>query len=536
MLHTRVSRRRPLALIGLTGAVAVALSACAGSTGGGGDDGDDVIIATTDDVPTLDPAKCYSYYCSTILDNVGSTLVSYEPDETTVSPDLAAEEPDISDDGLTYTFTLREGVSFHDGSELTSDDVRFSLERARNINHPDGAAFLLEGIDSIDTPDERTVKIQLEEPDITFESKLAYNVATVVSSDSYDAPDEQLPEDVDIDTYEDYVNEDLVSTGPYSLEDHRPDESIELSAFDNYFDDEPENDRVLVNFYAESAQMVNALEAGEVDVAFRELTPEQRTSLENNDQIKTIDGDGASIRYLVLNPHLEPFDDPDVRKAMAAAIDRERLIDEVMDGAGEPLHSMVPPFFDEVSDPQFDELYADKEPSDFIDEEVTLDLWYATDHYGPTEPDLAETVSRMLEESGSFEVNQKSAEWPEFSENHAPGPTGQYPAHLLGWYPDYLDPDDYIQPFYHSEESFVRMYENPGMDDLIAEEQAADDPDDPERTETFGDIQEMAAEDAPVIPLYAEVPQAFTRDDIEGVQDTMDASQIFRYSMIHRAE
>ncbi|MFB9726713.1 ABC transporter substrate-binding protein [Haloechinothrix salitolerans] len=538
LLRSRGQQRPWQAAVAGAAALTMVLSACQsdGGQGGGGDGGEggDIIIGTTDSVPTLDPAKCYSYYCGTIIDNIGSTLVSYKPGETTPSPDLAAEEPEISEDGLTYTFTLREGVTFHDGSELTSEDVKFSLERALNINHPEGAAFLLEGIDSVEAPDPLTVEITLKEPDITFGSKLAYNVATILPSDGeYTAPDEKLPDDSTDDTYEKYVNENLVSTGPYTLEDNRQGESIELAAFGDYFGDAPKNSRVLVSFFDKSAQMVTALKSGEIDVAFRDLTPEQRTSLENDDSINTIQGEGASIRYMVFNTRLEPFDDPDVRKAFAAAIDRDRIIDEVLGGAGEPLYSMVPPSFD-ANVPAFDEQYSDKEPSDFIDGKVELDLWYSTDHYGPTEPPLAETLTRMLEESGSFEVNQKSSEWAQYTSNMAPGPTGQYPAFLLGWYPDFLDPDNYIQPFYHSESSFLRMYDNPEMDQLIRDEQTAEAADSEERMRTFEEIQRIAAEDAPIVPLYVSIPEAFVRSDVEGVQDTMDASQVFRYYLIHK--
>jgi peptide/nickel transport system substrate-binding protein len=532
--------QRRLSRAGIAGGLALTmvLSACAGDggdegDGGGQGGGGDIIVGTTDSVPTLDPAKCYSYYCGTIIDNVGSTLVSYKPGETAPSPDLAASAPKISEDGLTYTFTLRDGVKFHDGSDVTSEDVKFSLERALWINHPEGAAFLLEGIESVEAPDPKTVVIKLKQEDITFSSKLAYNIATVVPSDVYPSPDAKLPDDSSPETYEKFVREELVASGPYSLEDYRQNESISLAAFGEYFGDKPKNDRVLVNFYAESAQMLAALQSGEVDVAFRDLTPEQRSSLQGSDQIKVVEGKGASIRYLVLNPYLEPFDDVNVRKAIAAAMDRERIVSEVLGGTGEPLNSMVPPFFEEANVPAFKELYEGKKPSDFVDGKVKIDLWYTTDHYGPTEPALAENLARTLEESGSFEVNLQSAAWAQFSENNLPGPTGQYPAHLLGWYPDFLDPDNYIQPFYASEQSFLRMYSNPKMDELINKEQAAPQPDSPERMETFAQIQQLAAEDAPIVPLYVAIPQAYVRSNVEGVQDTMDASQVFRYSLIH---
>lgn len=530
-LRSRGQQRPWRAAAAGTAALTMALSGCQGTAESGQGD---IIVGTTDSVPTLDPAKCYSYYCGTIIDNIGATLVSYKPGETTPTPDLAAEQPEISEDGLTYTFTLREGVKFQDGSELTSEDVKFSLERAMNINHPEGAAFLLEGIDAIETPDPLTVEITLKEPDITFGSKLAYNVATILPSDGkYQAPDTKLPDDADPATYEKYVNEDLVSAGPYSLVENRENESIQLSAFDGYFGEAPKNNRVLVTFYDESAQMVTALKSGEIDVAFRELTPEQRTSLEGDDSINVVKGEGASIRYLVFNPRLEPFDDVKVRQAIAAAVDRERIIDEVLGGAGEPLYSMVPPSFGDASVPAFQQ-YEDKEPSDFIDGKVKIDLWYTTDHYGPTEPALAETLARTLEETGSFEVSQKSAEWAQFSANALPGPTGQYPAHLLGWYPDYLDPDNYIQPFYHSSQSFLRMYDNPAMDKLIREEEVAESVDSEARLRTLAEIQRIAAEDAPIVPLYVDIPQAYVRSDVKGVADTMDASQVFRFSVIHK--
>jgi len=510
------------------------LSACAGSgSGGGGEDG--VIFGTTDSVKTLDPAQCYDYYCSTILDNVGATLVSYAPGETETSPQLAAEQPEVSEDGKTYTFKLRDDVKFQNGSKLTSEDVEFSLNRARWINNPDGASFLLDGIKKIETPDEHTVVITLKERDVTFTSKLAYNVATILPSDEYKSPDEEISADAPADKYNKFLSNDLVSAGPYTLEDYRQDESIKLKAFDGYFGDAPKNDKVRVQFYAKPAQLMNSLQSGDVDVAFRSLNPQQRESLRNDDNIKMVEGKGAEIRYLVLNQYIEPFDDKKVRKAVAAAVDRERIIDEVYNGVGEPLYSMVPPFFEDVSTPAFKEKYADKKASDFIDEKVTIDLWYGTNHYGPEESALAGTVSRMLEESGMFNVNIKKAPWAEFSDNMGPGESGQYPAFQLGWYPDYLDADDYVKPFYDSE-GFLQMYDNPKMDKLIKQEQLADDADSAERKETFTKIQEIAAEDAPIVPLNVNTPVAFAQQDIAGLQDTMDESQIFRYYTVHHKD
>ncbi|MQA83428.1 MAG: hypothetical protein GEV03_02045 [Streptosporangiales bacterium] len=525
--------RRLIATLAIGGALSLVAAACGGG-GEGEEGGGGLIVGTTDTVNTLDPAKCYNYYCSNILFNVGETLVSYDPKTSELAPKLAAEMPEISDDGKTYTFKLRDGVTFHDGSEMTSEDVKFSLERANWMTHPEGAGFLLDGIESIETPDPLTAVIQLAEPDITFGSKLAYATATIVPSDKYPAPEEKLPADADPASYEEYVHEDLVGTGPYRIEDFRENQSITLAAYDKYWGTKPKSQNVLVQFFEKSSQMQAALQSGEIDVAFRHLTTEQRESLQGNENIKTVEGAGASIRYLVFNPRLKPIDDPNVRKAIAAAVDRQRIIDDVFGGAGEPLYTMVPPDF-EGSEPAFQEAYQGKKPSDFVNGKVKLTLWYSTDHYGDTEPALAQTIARTLEESGSFDVTLKSTEWAQFSEEAYPGKSGQYPVFLLGWYPDYLDVDDYLAPFYHSTSSFLRMYDNPKMDQLIDEEISAEDPEAQSRLQTFGEIQQLAAEDVPTLPLFVETPYAFVQSNVQGVDGTMGPEQIFRYYLMSKA-
>lgn len=517
----------------MTGALAMAaalpMAGVAQADNGG------IIVGTTDTVQTLDPAKCYSFYCSNIYHNTGEKLVSYPAGSAQVAPQLAKSMPEISEDGLTYTFELREGVTFHDGSEMTSEDVKFSLNRSRWINHPEGAGFLLAGIESIETPDDYTVVINIKAPDVTFVSKLAYTVATILPSDAYPSPDGPIPNDADSATYEEYIQEEFIGTGPYRIADFRENQSLLMEAYDDYWGEAPKNDKTLVRFYAQSSQMQVALRSGEIDVAFRHLTPEQRESLADNEDIKTVEGAGATIRYLVFNPHLEPADRKEVRQAIAAEIDRNRIVDNVLAGAAEPLYSMVPPAFGEAHKPAFQSRYGDKNAADYLDEPVDITLWYSRGHYADTEPALAQTLQRTLEESGMFNVSLDSAEWAEYTANAWPGESGQYAAYLLGWYPDYLDPDNYLAPFYHSEDSFVRIYDNAEMDEMIAAQQTASGPNTEARMQTFADIQDLAAEDAPIVPLYVVTPFAFARSNVDGVEDTMGPAQIFRYYLVSKS-
>lgn len=527
--------RRRFGAVAMSAALVTAVAACGGGGGsdesdGGGGSGDaaGLIVGTTDTVDTVDPAKCYSFFCGNILQNTTQTLIDYKPGTTDYEPRLASSLPKISEDGKTYTFPLRKGVTFHDGSKMTSEDVKFSLNRARWMNHPEGAGFLLNDIKSIDTPDDYTVVIHLKQPDITFTSKLAYTVATIVPSDSYTSPDHELKDGKGA---EKYVNEKLIGTGPYEIADFREGESITLKAYDGYWGDKPPSENVQIRFYQKSSQLLTALKADEVDIAFRALTPEQRESLQGDDDFKVVKGPGASIRYLVINNLIKPMDDPKVRKAVAAAIDRDRIVKDVLGGAGQPLYSMIPPTF-EANEPVFKKAYAGKDPSDFLgDRKVDITLWYSTNHYGPTEQALAESVKRQLNESGSFNVKTEPAPWAQFTEDAYPGKSGQYPMFLLGWYPDYLDPDDYIAPFYGCD-SFLQMYCNDRMEKLIRKERTAGAPDSPQRMKTFGKIQQLSAQDAPLIPLFVLQPFAFTASNVQGVKDTMGPEQIFRYYMI----
>jgi peptide/nickel transport system substrate-binding protein len=496
--------------------------------------GGDIIFGTTDTVVTLDPAKAYDFASSNILFNVGETLVGFPPGQTEPEP-LLAESVDVSDDGLTYTFTIREGVTFHNGHELTSEDVRFSLERVVDMAHPAGAWSLLAGIESIETPDERTAVVTLGQPNSTFLPRLAYTVATIVPSDGhYPAPDATIEEE-DAEELEqaaeEFVQEDLVGTGPYTVGEFREGESITLEANPDYWGDAPANDRVMIRFFQTSSQMKIALESGEIDVAHRDFSPDEQADLETNDDVQVIAGDGGRTRYIVLNPFFDEVADVEVRQAIAAGIDRERIAEDVFNNTVEPIYSMIPPGYPE-SVPYFEE-YNDLEPSDFIDEPVSFSLHYGGERYGPTEPSLVQVIQRSLEETGLFEVELISTEWAQFTEEAWPGEDGQYPVFMLGWNPDYIDPDTYVEQFYWSEGFVGSMYNDAEMDELVLAEQA--ELDDEVRTDLFDQIQRKAADDVVNIPLFQEVPYVFARPEVSGLEDTMDETLIMRYWVVSKS-
>ncbi len=488
-------------------------------------DTDTLVVGVLEKPSGIDPAKIYEKFASDILFNTTNRLVEFAPGSTEVGPGLATEW-DISDDGLTYTFRLREGVKFHDGSDFDAEDVKYSLERALNMNHPEGASFLIGATEDITVVDPMTVTITISEPNVTFLSRLNYTVASILPSDSdfYSTPDAELADGAGADEF--VQDSGIIGTGPYELTEFKPGESMTLTAFDGYWGEPAKTPTIKIQFFESSAQMKSALENGEIDVNFNEFGPAERASLGDNADVTVATGPGARIRYMVVDTvsDTSPYNDAEVRRAVAKLVDRQRIIDEVFEGAGTPLFSMVPTGFAEYKD-----YITEIEPT--ITETVDIDLWFPLNKYGDTEPDVAETIKRSLEETGLFNVNVQSADW-------ATEYTGAafsdkiYPLYLLGWYPDYFDADDYIEPFYSSA-GFTGLYASDAMDALISAEQQ--ETDSAARTAVFDDIQKLAAQDMPLIPLYEEVPFAYYGTGISGVEDTLDPVQQTRFWLISKA-
>ena len=236
----KTSRRACFAVVAL---FAVVAAACGGSSdsGSSGDGGlsDSVVVGTTDSLQnSFDPAEAYDLFGANVAFNTAQTLVTYAPNATDPSPLLASKLPDVSADGLTYTFELRPGVKFHDGTPLDSAAVKFSLERARDFGAKDAeaAGFLLSGITSIDTPSPTTVVIHLAKANVTFLARLAYTVASIVSPTAYkdnvltgtETPPEVLTK---------YKTDTVVGTGPYKMASYKEKESITLEANPDYWGD-----------------------------------------------------------------------------------------------------------------------------------------------------------------------------------------------------------------------------------------------------------------------------------------------------------
>jgi peptide/nickel transport system substrate-binding protein len=522
-------RKIALAAIAAT-SLSLGAAACGSDDEGGSSssgEADTLIQGTTDQPVSYDPAGSYDLPSSQIIFNVFQNLLQVPPGGNTPEPE-AAEECDFTDDsGTTYECTLKEGLKFSDGTDLTSEDVKVSFDRNLAIADPQGASSLYLNIKSVETPDDQTVVFNLKAPDATWPFVLTSSGAAIVPAES--DPDKVIPSD------------QVIGSGRYMVAEYEPGQQTVLEANPEYTgDDAAQIDRVIIQYYEKSSTLKQAVEQGEVELAYQSLSPTDVEDLESQDGLSVIKGPGSAIRYLNFNEDLQEGSDEQklaVRQAVAQVIDRESIADNVYNGTALPLYSMVPAqvqfhtesFADEYGEtPDVDAATQTLEDAG-VETPVPLEIWWTPTHYGPASGDEYAEIQHQLEESGLFEVTLESTEWNQYSEAAF---TDKYPAFQLGWFPDYPDADNYASTFYATTSFLNIHYSNPEMDDLLAEEKASTD--EGVREEAFAKIQELGAKEAPMVP-YIELSQvAVAVDGVTGVEDTLDPSYIFRYWLVSK--
>ncbi|MGH2723438.1 MAG: ABC transporter substrate-binding protein [Actinomycetota bacterium] len=486
-----------------------------------------IIHGTTDPWQSFDPAASYDLPSWNVIQNVMETLLAVPPGGTAPEPQLA-ESCDF-EDPQTYTCSLKQGVTFHDGSTFEGEDVKFSFDRNIGIADPEGASSLLASLDEVEVVDDSTVTFHLAQDDATWPFILTTAAAAIVPSDAYSETEVQ-------------DDQNVIGTGPYQVAEFRPGEQLVLEAFADYHGEPPANSRVIVQLFDTSAALKLAVEQGEVDIAYRNLTPTEIEDLRGQEGIEVVEGTGTEIRYLVFNLAHEPFDELAVRQAIAMTIDRQAIVENVYEGTVEPLYSMNPVGlaghidafameYGETADP---DVAAQLLSDAGTETPLELEIWWTPSHYGDLSADEYAEIKRSLEASGLFTVNLRSTEWDAytgaaFGEGEQPG-DGSYPAYQLGWFPDYPDADNYLASFYSSDSFLNNAYSNNQVDQLIATERASTDQGD--RVAAFEQIQQIAAEEVPIIPIWQGDQVAAQAEGITGTEETFDASFIFRYWLI----
>ncbi len=487
-------------------------------------DPDRITIGTTEKLRTIDPADAYEIASGNLLYNMGDRLYTYKTGTTEIIPQLATELPKISPDGKTYTIPIRQGVKFHDGTAFNAEAMAFSLRRfAENGGSP---SSLLSGImESVTATGENELTITLKKPFAAFTALLTFPGLCAVSPQAYEIGPGKFKSD------------SFIGTGPYKLASYGTD-SIKLEANPDYWGEKPLNKGVNIQQFSSSANVYNAFITGKIDLTYGTLDLDQIAKLESqaaNKGWQVISGRSNGIYVLTMNLRNESLAKLEVRQAIAALINRPLLQSRVFRGQIEPLYSLIPTTLTEFYQPVFQEKYGDGDIAKVktaletagysTQNPLQLEIWYRSNL--KSNGDVAMTIKAFAEKElgEAIAIELKSVESATAYNNLD---KGVYPMFILDWSPDFLDPDNYIQPFLscskgsattgcESGESQLwgSFYYSDRVNQLITQQRQEQNPQ--KRQQIFKEIQQILAEDIPFIPLWQGKTYIFAQQNLQNV-------------------
>jgi peptide/nickel transport system substrate-binding protein len=484
-----------------------------------------IIDGTTDTVTNIDPSGNYDFGTKAIDFMVFERLLDSGPgNNLTPHPMLATKCSSVG--GLqTWTCTLRKGVKFSNGDPFTSADVKFSFDRSIKINDPSGISSLFSNLASTTTNGDYSVTFHLKNPEATWPNILTTPAAQIVDHNVYPA-DKLQPS-----------TSQQVGTGPYVLSTYTPGQQAVLKPNSSYWGTKPKNGGVIINYYTTSSTLKLALEKGEIDMAFETFTPTQIVSLQKEKGITVHQGRAASIRYLVMDPHRAPTNKLAVRQAIAYLMPRQTIASRVYHGQVKPLYSMVAAGLPGHID-AFKTLYGASPNSAkakavlqkaHIKTPVKATLWYTPSHYGDASADEYAEIQRALNASGLFKITLKTAEWTQYVRTL--GTTkGLF---QLGWFPDFVDAEDYLNPFYPKGEFLQNGYSSKQMNALAVKEAGAKTTS--ARLAFVKQEQLLAAKDVPIVPYWQGNMIVAAKTNVQGIDSTLDPTFTMRFNLLSKS-
>ncbi|MFF3564259.1 ABC transporter substrate-binding protein [Streptomyces sp. NPDC002574] len=512
-------------------ATAILAAGCGSGGGDGGGGGKPVTMGITDKVTAVDPASGYDVGSWIVFNNVFQSLMSFPKGATKPEPE-AAENCTFTDSASrTFDCTLRSGLKFSNGDDLTSQDVKYSFERTLKINDENGPAVLLDSIKTIDTPSAARVVFHLKYSDATFPMKIASGAGSIVDHREY--PADKLRED-----------DKATGSGPYRLDTYAPGDRAVFSVNDRYQGTaEVRNSGMTMKFFAEENGLKQALESGSVDLAYRGLAAKdiaalQQKAASGDSGMKVVEGTGAEVQHLVFNVKDPVVASKAVRRAVAALIDRKAIIRDVYDRTASPLYSIVPQgitghntaFFDRYGEGDDKAAAQAALTGAGITDKVRFTLWGTPVRYGPgTVPELTE-IAQQLNSSGLFDVDVKTTDADQYAKDIA---EGKYAVYVRGWVPDYPDPDNFTAPFFGDGNVLSNNYVNERISGQLIPRTAAEAAR-ASTTTDFEELQDTVADDVPIIPLWQGKQYVAAKDTVNGLEWTLDPSTVFRFWEIQK--
>ncbi|MBR4720046.1 MAG: ABC transporter substrate-binding protein [Lachnospiraceae bacterium] len=469
----------------------IALSGCAGRKAG---DSSKIVVGIPQDLEdSLDPHKAVAAGTREVLFNVFEGLL--KPDENGELIPAVAESYTVSDDGLTYTFTIRNGIKFHNGNRVTAEDVKYSIEKSAGMTGEESLIAAFSNIKEVSIVDKSTVAIILKERDVDFPAYLSAVSASIIPADN------AMPDTT------------AIGTGPYKYVSRSPQENIVMTRFDSYWGEPAHIRDVEFKVEANSDAMLLALKGGTIDMCAR-LTTTQASQLTSNFVIH--EGSMNLVQALYLNHASKPFDDIRVRQALCYAADKQEIIDIAFEGKGSPLGSSMFPAFGKYYIPELTDYYtpdisrarellAEAGYPDGFDMTITV-----PSNYQPH----VDTAQVLVEEFKKIGINAsiQQVEWNTWLSDVYTN--RKYEATVIGVDATQMTANAMLSRFYSKAEDNFTNYSNEEYDRLFEEAQATTD--DEKRTELFKKMETLLAEDAANVYIQDMAEMVPISKNIEG--------------------
>ncbi|MEP3688284.1 MAG: ABC transporter substrate-binding protein [Sulfitobacter dubius] len=428
---------------------------------------DDITVALQLEPPHLDPTSAAAGAIDSVLyTNVFEGLTRFMGDGSVV-PGLAASW-EISEDGLTYTFKLREGVTFHDGTTMDAEDVKFTLDRINAEDSANAQKALYSAISEVTVVDPQTVEVKLSEPNGNLLFNLAWGDAVIVAPESVET-----------------IKQTPIGTGAFKFDEWRQGDKITLSRYDAYWGDAPALASATFKFISDPTAAFASVMAEDVDVFAGFPAPENIPQFEADPRFQVLIGSTEGETILSINNKREPFDNVKVRAAVAHAIDRQAIIDGAMFGYGTPIGTHFAPHNPAYIDLTEMSAYDPEKSKALLAEAGFPDGFETTLHLPP--PSYArrggEIIAAQLAQVG-IKAQITNVEWAQWLETVFKGK--DFGLSIVS-HTEPMDINIYANPDYYFQ------YDNAKVQSLIAEFNQTADP--AARSEMLAKAQQIIAED-----------------------------------------
>jgi peptide/nickel transport system substrate-binding protein len=514
-------------------------------------DGGTLVVGLPGDIVLADPSLVSDSNSSYVEEQVVESLVELVPGTTSqLRPVLAAAMPTVSSDGLTYTFTLRQGVKFHDGTDFNADAVVYNYMRQKNApkelqndyNYYFGAVFGFgadSNLASVTASDPYTVVMTLKTPQSNF--LLSQNLPqfgiqspTALKAGDADNPD---PSKSPYAQGQGGTGKSMVGTGPFMYKEWVPNDHVTIIKNPNYWDSAnmAHLDAITFKPFADQTAELNALQAGDIDFA-QTIAPNDVKTLQADPNFQIVDrGESCNEFHLSLNNADKPFDNLQIRQAIGYALNKQAYIDAFYAGLANVADNFMPPstqYYKPLGLPTYDPQKAKDliASSGVPADQLNVTFYYPSDVARPYMPDpkgLAEAIASDLEAVG-FKITFKTEGWR--TGYLSDSSVGKFPMDLLGWTCDWAGPDNFLVTdlFYFNSDGTPNPQFNYGPPELKAAFDAglAATSDSAAQT-AWGQAQDILGRDLPIIPILNSKPPAAEAVYVKDFQGNGNLTEYF---------